>query len=192
MSLMSQNYFVNMPKRPVVMGTEVIHQNPWWSYKRDQIQYPSGKIGEYYYVETPGAALTVPLTDDGKLVLVRQLRYLTGKLSLEFPMGGIKPPESPIEAAKRELLEETGYSARDVVQLGTCEPSNGVLRDTTSIFLAHTLTPGTPVIDEAEEVEVVLRRPDEFEEFVLRGEITDGQTLSAWALARNHIYKLTS
>ena len=83
---------------------EIIHNNPFWVYKHDTFQYPDGRTGEYYYGEDRGMVMIVPMLPDGRLVLIKQWRYLLQKNSIEFPGGGIRVDESPDQSAKRELL----------------------------------------------------------------------------------------
>jgi ADP-ribose pyrophosphatase len=179
-----------MLQRSKKISTELINENPWWKYKIDQFELASGTKQIYHYVETLGAAVCVPLTSEDKLVLVRQYRCLTDRFSIEFPMGGIKPGEAPVEAAKRELKEETGFISAELIQIGTFEPSNGVLKDATAVFLARKLSDGKAQVDEQEEIEVLERRPDEFADMITRGEITDGQTLAAWSMVRDRLLTL--
>jgi ADP-ribose pyrophosphatase len=172
------------------ISTEVIHKNPWWEYKCDKVIRADGTEGEYCYVETGGNIIIIPVLDDGRLVLVRQYRYLADKNSIEFPGGGIGKGESPVDAAKRELLEESGYQTENLIKIGVFEPCVGVVKDMSHIFIANELTAAqAPKSDVFESTEVILRRVDEFENMIKQGEIWDGQVLAAWALARNLLLK---
>jgi len=168
------------------ISTEVIHANHWWEYKRDKFTLPDGAVDDYYYGETHGNIMIVPILDDGRLVLVRQYRYLGEKTSVEFPGGGMKQGETPVDAANREFLEETGYKTDNLIKIGAFEPCVGVVKDMSHVFIANELTETQkPKSDEAEYTEVILRRIDEFENMIKQGEIWDGQVLAAWALARD-------
>lgn len=170
------------------VSTQILHDNPWWEYKCDKIIRPDGSEGEYCYVETPGNVIVIPVLDDGRLVLVRQYRYLDERYGIEFPGGGISKQESPVSAAKRELLEETGYNTENVINIGTFQPDSGVVKDMSHVFVANELTLAQqPVSDAFEHTEVLLRRVDEFEDMIKRGEIWNGQVLAAWMMARNSI-----
>jgi ADP-ribose pyrophosphatase len=118
-------------------------------------------------------------------MLVLQYRYLKEKQSIEFPAGGIGIAESPLDGAKQELLEETGCTADDWYSVGTFEPANGLLRDTTHVFVAHVVGQGDQQLDDTEDIEILYRRPDEIEDMVRRGDIWDGQTLATWAMVRH-------
>ena len=168
--------------------SEIIHENPWWHYKHDTYSLPNDEVGHYYYGEKAGGVIIIPMWNDGRLVLVRQYRYLHDKFSVEFPRGGVEEDEPILQAAERELLEETGLESSEFIKVGTYEPSSGLFRDAMHVFVATTLSKGSPtLVDVTEEFEILERRPDEFEDMVRRGEIWDGETLAAWALARNNV-----
>lgn len=174
------------------ISEEIIHSNPWWDYKHDKYLLPSGKQGDYYYGETRGSgcALIIPILDDGRLLLTVQNRYLRDKRSVEFPCGGLEKGEAPSEAAVRELIEETGYETSDLIKIGSFDGLNGLFKDTTHIFIAKELTKKSePQSDGTEAIEILIRRPDEFEDMIRRGEIWDGQTLASWAIVRDKLLK---
>lgn len=168
------------------ISSEVVHKNPWWEYKHEKFSRSDGSEGEYYYAETHGNVIIVPVLDDGRLVLVRQYRYLDEKSSIEFPGGGMNKWESPVDAANREFLEETGYKTENLIKIGTFEPCVGVVKDLSHVFIANELMEmQQPKSEGTENTEVILRRIDEFENMIKQGEIWDGQVLAAWAMARD-------
>lgn len=168
--------------------SEIIHSNPWWTYKHDRHVLPNGVEADYFYAETHGNAMVVPVLDDGRLVLVTQYRYLGDKPSTEFPCGGVKSDESPLEAASRELLEETGYASEELIKAGAFEGLNSLAKDTSHLFVAFELEKKSDPNPESTEImEVMLRRPDELDDMIKRGEIWNGQTLAAWAMVRENI-----
>ncbi len=167
---------------------EIIHENPWWKYVCEKYKTPNGELCDYFYGETNGNVMVVPVLPDGRLVLVSQYRYLRDKMSVELPGGGIKPGESTRAAALRELQEETGYHTDELTMIGNFEPDIGLVKDETHVFLAlnvELVGPANP--DNTEILETILRRPDEFDEMIRRGEVWDGQILAVWALARDYI-----
>lgn len=172
------------------LSSEIVTEHAWGKYVHEKIAYSSGEEGNYYYLETPGSgcAMIVPVLDDGRLILVNQYRYLRDRMSVEFPCGGLKHKESPSDGAVRELLEETGWRADDLVKVGTFDGLNGAVKDTAHVFVAKELTQiSTPQNSEEETTEVIYRRIDEFEDMIKRGEIWDGQTLASWAMVRDHL-----
>ena len=176
------------------LSSESIHKNPHWEYRLDKFSLPNGKIIDYFFAETPGNVLIVPVLDDGRLVLVRQYRYLEEKTGIEFPGGGMGKDESPAGAAARELLEETGYTTENLIKVGAFEPCVGLVKDLSHVFIANELTEAQkPESHNAvEKTEVLARRVDEFESMIKQGEIWNGQTLAVWALVRDLLLKSDS
>ncbi|MFA6426976.1 MAG: NUDIX hydrolase [Candidatus Magasanikbacteria bacterium] len=175
-----------MPKHLKKLTEEILHENPWWTYKHDTYEKPNGQIGDYYYGETPGMVMLVPVLPDGRLVLTLQHRYLVDKQSVEFPGGGVRKGILPLEAAQIELSEETGYTAKEFVKMGTFETANGLIKETCHVFLVHVTEQHEQHTDDTEEIELLYRRPDEVDNMIRNNEIWDGQTMAAWALT--HYY----
>lgn len=171
------------------LSEKIIHKNPWWTYKHDRYEKPDGKEGDYYYGVTPGNVMLVPVLPDGRVVLIRQSRYLLGKESIEFPAGGISPGETAVEAAQKELLEETGYRASDFIKIGVFQGLIGMFDDLSHVFIAQVGEQSQQQLDDTEDIEVFYRRADEFDEMIRRNEIVDGQTLATWALVRHAFFK---
>ncbi|MDO8509749.1 MAG: NUDIX hydrolase [bacterium] len=180
-----------MTKHFKKMSEEIIHQNPWWEYKHDVFEYPDGEQSDYYYGQNHGSVMVIPMLDDGRLVLVSQYRYLRGKINIEFPRGGIGEGEPPQTGAERELIEETGYKSSNYIKVGSFDSLPGIFKDTTHVFFADELNQtSVPTPDKSEALsgmQILYRRPDEFEDMIRRGEIWDGQTLAAWAMARDRV-----
>ena len=168
----------------------VVFKNPWWTYRRDAFELPSGKSGEYHYVHTNGSSMIVPVMEDGSLLLVNQYRYLVGKDSLEFPCGSVKDGSTYDETAWHELVEETGYSAKGLFLVGEFNPYNGVTNEMCHVYVAKDLhyVGGTP--DETEEFELHRISPAELEEKIRTGVIWDGMTIAGWSIARPKLEKL--
>lgn len=176
----------SMPKHLKKISEEIIDSNPWWVYKHDKYEQADGNKGDYYYGETPGNSIVVPVLPDGRIVLTLQHRYLGDKQSIEFPAGGIVDGSSAIDTAKAELKEETGYVSREIVKIGEFEGLIGLFKDRCNVFLAY-LDPnqGEQKLDETEDIEVIYRRPDEIDEMIRKNEIWDGQTLAVWAMVHH-------
>lgn len=162
----------------------ILFRNPWWTYKRDDIELPSGKGGEYHYVHTNGSSMILPVLPNGSLVLVNQYRYLVGKESIEFPCGSVKDGSVHDETARHELVEETGYAAKEFAMVGEFNPYNGVTDEMCRVYVARGLefVGGTP--DETEEFEIVRLTPAEIDDRIRAGAIWDGMSLAAWSIAR--------
>jgi ADP-ribose pyrophosphatase len=136
-------------------------------------------------VRHPGGALAVPITNEGKLVLVRQYRFSLQQRILEFPAGTIDPGEDPATTVKRELEEESGYRASSWQSLGKFALAPGYSDEYIYAFLARDLekleTP--PEQDVDEDIEVVLMSVEAFKEAIARGESIDAKTITSFYLA---------
>lgn len=162
-------------------------KNPWWTYRTEQYQLPSGATGTYHVVHTNGSSLIIPLLDDGRILLVRQYRYLCDRESLEFPCGSVKDGSTYEETARLELEEEGGYIPHHLKEIGTFNPYNGVTDECCKIYLATRLSPIAAPPDETEELESVALPPTEIDQKIERGEIWDGMTIAAWFIGRNNL-----
>jgi len=164
------------------IGTELLARNPWWEYRKDSYEHPNGTAGEYYYAHTPGSVMIVPITKEGKLMLVRQYRYLNRREGLEFIGGGMKQGKTMEESTQEELLEEAGIIAEKLIHIGGFNPMNGVTDEFCNIFVARSLKKGNAKPEVTEEFEVVELEFMKICELIKSGSIWDGMTLAAFAL----------
>jgi ADP-ribose pyrophosphatase len=164
--------------------------NPWWTYRMDTVELPGGREGEYHYVHTGGSVMLVPLRPDGRIVLVHQFRYLDGRLSLEFPAGGVREGEDPGSIAHKELVEETGCDG-SIEHIGFFNPCNGIVDEITNVYLARDLVPSTQYRkDDTEEFEILALSAGEIDAAIRSNKIYDGMTMAAWGLARGRLFCL--
>src|SRR4030095_8885772 len=169
------------------ISTEVVHENPWWTYKIDDYQYEDGRKGKYYYAFTYGSVFIIPVTESGKILMVKQFRYLNDRFSIEFPGGGIKKNEEPLYSARKELIEETGFDG-DIKKIGIYNPFNGVTNEICHVYIARNLKQSNEFIkDDSEEFELGEYSVDEIEEMIYSNEIYDGMTLASWSLVRRKL-----
>jgi len=174
------------------IDSKIIHSNPWFEYRHDRIVRDDQNEGDYFYLDTGGAAMIIPILERDNILLVRQYRYLKDKKSTEFPCGGSREGESPSETVKRELMEETGYEVGELIKIGEFEPVNSYCLDSTSLYVGLDLKKkAEPISEEGFFLEAITRRVDEFEEMIKNGEIWDGQTLASWAIARDYVNQLS-
>lgn len=171
-----------MLKALLQISTELVGRNPWWEYRKDIYGQPDGLHGEYHYVHTPGSVMVIPITDDGKLVLVKQYRYLNRRLGLEFIGGGIKQGKRAEESAGEELREEAGFIAGELTKIGEFNPMNGVTDEICNIFVARSLKRTVANPDSTEEFEVEEIEFANVSELIREGSIWDGMTLAAFAV----------
>jgi len=168
------------------LTSELVHENPWWRYRKDVFEREPGKRGEYHYASSYGSAMVIPITAQGELVLVEQYRYLLDKTSLEFPGGGVGKDEPPLVAAERELAEECASAGR-LELIGTFNPWNGVTDEICHVYLAEPIVPDlSGARPDATESFIIHRLSRaEYEVQVASGRIWDGMSLAAYALLRS-------
>jgi len=97
------------------LSSKRVYQGPFITVNCDTVRLPDGKEATREYVVHSGAVMVIPLFDDGRVLMERQYRYATGKVMLEYPAGKLDPNEDELTCAKRELEEETGYTAREYI-----------------------------------------------------------------------------
>lgn len=149
-------------------------------YYQDTIQIPNGNIAKWDFIKHNGAAAVVPVDDMGRIVMVRQFRNALDRYTLEIPAGGLKTPEEPtMDAAIRELEEETGYRASRVELLISVRTTVAFCNEKIDIYLATGLVPGNQHLDEDEYVQVGAYTVEELTEKIYAGEIQDSKTVAA-------------
>jgi len=136
------------------LSSQKIYQNQWFSLREDQVISPGGEKSIYGVVETSPAIAIVPLTSGLETYLVGQYRYPLNTYSWEVPEGGADPDESNLEAAKRELKEETGLRAQKWTYLSSLYTSNSITNEIGHIYLAEELTAGVSEPEHTEDLTV--------------------------------------
>jgi ADP-ribose pyrophosphatase len=172
-----------------ILQQKLHYQGRKFSFNVDRIELPNGAIGEWESIHHPGGALAVPMTPEGKLVLVKQYRFPTQGRILEFPAGTLEIGEDPATTISREIEEETGYRAGKWQKLGEFFLAPGYCDEIIYAFLARDLEKLAvqPAGDEDEDIEIVLMTPAEFEAAIETGEPIDAKSIAAYFLARKHL-----
>jgi ADP-ribose pyrophosphatase len=152
---------------------------------RDTVVVPDGSSAVREYIVHPGAVMTIPLLDDGRVVLERQFRYPMGKVMIEFPAGKLDPGEDKLACARRELLEETGYTAREWAHAGVLHPCISYSTEFIDIWFARGLTLSERRLDEGESLEVISATPAELMAWCRDGQVTDSKTLTGMLWLQN-------
>lgn len=150
---------------------------------QDQVRMPDGKIKVREYIAHPGAVVIIPLLENNEVVLERQHRYPLHRDFYELPAGKIDPGEEPLQCAKRELLEETGFEAASWRHLTTLHPCIGYSDEKLIYYLAKELVFQGANPDEGEHLELFTLSVTTALEWVKEGRITDNKTVSGlfWA-----------
>jgi ADP-ribose pyrophosphatase len=147
---------------------------------RDDVRLPDGSAGQREYIRHPGAVAVVPLFDDGSILLERQFRYPHHKVFIEVPAGKLEPNEPHLATAKRELLEETGYSAAEWTRLGVIHTAIAYTNEAIDLFLARKLKKEQSAqLDAGEFVETLVVPFDQAIAMVRDGRITDAKSVAA-------------
>ncbi len=155
---------------------------------RESVRLPDGGTATREYILHPGAVAIVPFTDDGRIVLERQYRHPTRRVIVEIPAGKLDPGESPLVCGQRELLEETGYVAREWAHAFTMYPTVAYSDEAIQIWFARGLTLKQAQLDHGEFLEVFTATPQEYLAWCRDGTIVDSKTLAAAAWIQNVLH----
>jgi ADP-ribose pyrophosphatase len=159
------------------LSGETLHEGSFLHVKRDIVRLPDGKHATREYVQHPGAVMVIPLFDDGRVLLERQYRYPIGRVMIEYPAGKLDANEGGLACAKRELQEETGYTAREYQFLTRIHPIISYSTEFIDLYLARGLTPGERNLDDGEFLETFVTEVSQVIEWIRTGAITDVKTI---------------
>ncbi len=147
------------------------------NFRVDTVRLPNGKRATREFMDHPGAVGVVPLLPDGKVVMVRQYRHPVGKVTLELPAGKIDSGESLVTCVRRELREETGFTARKITPLIQYWPTPAFANEVLHLYIAEGLKAGKMETDADEFLECVTLPLRHALDLVKRGEIRDSKTI---------------
>ncbi|HIK05544.1 MAG TPA: NUDIX hydrolase [Trichormus sp. M33_DOE_039] len=171
---------------PQLLKQRLFYKGRKFDFEVNRLRLPNKSEGEWECIRHPGGALAVPVTAEGKLILVRQYRFAIQGRILEFPAGTVEPNEDPLETVTREIQEETGYSAQKWHKLGEFFLAPGYSDEILYAYLARDLEKldNPPAQEADEDIEIVFLTPEELEKAILEGEPVDAKTISSFFLAR--------
>jgi 8-oxo-dGTP pyrophosphatase MutT (NUDIX family) len=160
-----------------VNNRQIVHRARVFDLIRENVTLANGVTTDLEFVEHPGAAAIIPLLEESKVLLLKQYRHALKEYIWEIPAGTLDPQESVINCARRELIEETGYSADQWQKLGEITPVPGYSDERIHIFLASGLQPARQHLDEDEIINVHKIEFNEALEMIKRGEIQDAKSI---------------
>ncbi len=164
-----------------------IHAGKVFRLVQEELTLPNGFTTCLELIRHPGAAALVPLLDDHRVLLIRQYRHAVGQFIWEIPAGTRSPGEAPLECAKRELIEETGYEASELILLGEMVPVPGYSDERIHIYLARGLSPAPQRLDQDEVLKVHPLQMHKAFHMVKNGQIQDAKTIVGLTLALSHL-----
>lgn len=157
-----------------IQNSQVVYKNPWMCVEEDNVIRPDGKAGIFGVVTMKEGVAILPMDSEGNVYLVEQYRYVMEGKTIEIVCGGVDSGETILDAAKRELVEETGITATDWTSMGETNPYTSVVKSTSHMFVARGLkfAPATP--EGTEHIKVIKTTLEEAEKWVREGKITHG------------------
>jgi ADP-ribose pyrophosphatase len=173
----------------IINKHSILHRGRVFTLVSENITLENGVTIDLDFVRHPGAAAIVPMLNERDVILIKQYRHAIGNYIWEIPAGTLDPQETPIVCAKRELIEETGYSAGDWQELGEITPVPGYSDERIHIFLATELVPAEQHLDKDEVLTVNKINFEEALKMIQRREIQDGKTISGLFMASELLKK---
>jgi len=171
----------NMPAK--INSSATLHQGRVFKLLRENITLNNGVTIDLDILRHPGASAMVPVSDNNTVILIKQYRHAIGDFIWEIPAGTLNPNETPLECAKRELTEETGFSANAWKKLGEIIPVPGYSDERIHIFLAADLVPARQNLDKDEVLDVHEVGLEKAIEMIRNDKIQDGKTISGLFMA---------
>jgi ADP-ribose pyrophosphatase len=161
---------------------EIVYKGRVAEMHKVGLKMPDGKVVQRDLVRYGGAAVILPVLDDGSVVMIRNRRFAVGEDLLELPAGMLERGEDPAVCAERELTEETGYSAARIEKLGQFYTGPGSTDELMHSFLATGLADGRQALEDYEQIEVEVYPASRVKEMIRDGRIHDGKTIATLAL----------
>lgn len=162
------------------LDRKLVYEGTIINMYKDHIRVPNGNIVDWDFIGHKGAAAVIPITEDGKILLVRQWRNALDRFTLEIPAGGLEGADEPmIDCAARELEEETGYKSGNLEFLVSLRTTVAFCNERIDVFVAKDLVKTSQKLDEDENIEVKVYEMQELLEMIRKGIMQDSKTVSA-------------
>ena len=174
-------------KKATVNRSKEIYRGRIFSFVTEALTLPNGRNTEMAFIRHPGSTAVVPLLDDHTVVMELQYRHPAGEYLLEIPAGTMASGESPLDCARRELKEETGFEAKEFVKLGKIHIIPAYSDEVIHAYIAKGLTPSKQSLDDDEIIEVVNYPLKQALQMVDEGRITDALTVLSLQMAWNRL-----
>jgi ADP-ribose pyrophosphatase len=171
----------NSSSLPKLLKREVVLKESFFEVQRDELQVEGKDPYTYYSLVTPATAVIIlPFTPEGDYLLIEEYRHPTGKMLLACPGGYVDKDEDPLEAARRELIEETGFQAENFTIIGRAYPYAGFSRQQTIYVRATGVAlAATPTLEASEIIQIRLVRPSDLNQLIDQGVLLDGTLCTA-------------
>jgi ADP-ribose pyrophosphatase len=170
-------------KKAIVKSAAKVYKGRIFDFVIENLKLPNGRHTDMAFIRHPGSTAVVPLLEDNTIVMEVQYRHPVGEYLLEIPAGSLEPGESPLTCAKRELLEETGFRAQELIKLGKIHMIPAYSDEEIHVFIAKGLTPAEQNLDPDEIIEVVNYPLEKAVRMIDEGKITDALTILSIQMA---------
>ena len=161
-----------------ILNEKLIHKGNFMDFVNIDVKLPNGKNANRDVIKHPGACAVIAFLDSENIILVEQFRLPLNKTLLEIPAGKLNKKEDPMDCAKRELQEETGYVAKEIEYLGSIATAPGFCDEIIHLYKATNLYKGTKSCDEDEFTDIKIFTLDEIKDMITNGDIIDTKTIS--------------
>lgn len=162
------------------VSSETVFKGHIIDVRVDTVEFPGGKTAYRDIVDHPGGVGVLAVTDDNKIIIVRQYRKPIEKAIYEIPAGKLDRGEEPLTCGMRELEEETGFKAKEYISLGYMYPTPGFANEVTHLYMAKGLYRGTAHPDEDEYLDIDFFEIEKVKSMIMNNEINDAKTIAAF------------
>ena len=159
------------------LGSKCVFKGSFLDVRKDKVIFSNGSSSTREWINHPGAVCCIPVFENGEICLIKQYRYAVKKYVIELPAGKLEIGETPIDCAKRELEEETGFEAKKIRFLTMFYPAVGFVNEEMHLFFAEDLKKTNTNLDEDEFIELIPKTLDQAVEMIYSGDITDAKTI---------------